>query len=155
MFCILGTLSFCLGNMISASNQRAGIPVTPATTWGMAYGTLFLGLFALLKGNSFAIDYSFTYLGSLIYLAIIASVVAFGSYLTLLGRIGSARTGYATVIFPVVALTVSTIFEGYQWTGVAFAGLLLVMTGNVLMLRRRFRRAGSSRSSASAMSARD
>lgn len=137
LFCVLGTLSFCLGNMVSASNQRAGIGVTPATTWGMAYGALFLGLFALARGNSFAVDMSITYLGSLAYLAFVASVIAFGSYLTLLGRIGSARAGYATVIFPVVALAVSTVFEGYQWTGLAFAGLLLVMTGNVLMLRRR------------------
>jgi drug/metabolite transporter (DMT)-like permease len=137
LFCVLGTLSFCLGNMVSASNQRAGIAVTPATTWGMVYGAVFLGLFAFARGNSFAVDMTFTYLGSLVYLAVVASVVAFGSYLTLLGRIGSARAGYATVLFPVVALAVSTVFEGYQWTGIACTGLLLVMTGNLLMLRRR------------------
>ncbi|WP_338110031.1 hypothetical protein [Roseibium polysiphoniae] len=67
----------------------------------------------------------------------ISSVVAFGSYLTLLGRIGSARAGYATVIFPVVALSISTVFEGYQWTGSAILGLACVLFGNILMLRGR------------------
>lgn len=136
-FCALGTLSFCLGNMLSASNQQKGLPVTPATAWGMVYGTLFLGLFATLKGNSFAIDPNPVYITSLVYLAIISSVVAFGSYLTLLGRIGSVRAGYATVIFPVVALSISTVFEGYQWTGSAMLGLACVLFGNILMLRGR------------------
>ena len=137
LLCTLGTVSFCLGNMLSASTQRRGIPVTPATTWGMFYGAVFLGIFAAVRGNSFTVEWTLTYLGSLVYLAVIASVVAFASYLRLLGRIGSARAGYATVIFPVIALAVSTVFEGYHWTGSAFAGLLLVLTGNVMMLRKR------------------
>lgn len=137
LLCTLGTLSFCLGNMLSASNQRKGIPVTPATTWGMLYGMVFLGLFAMTRGAEFTLEPTLTYLGSLFYLAVIASVIAFGSYLTLLGRIGSARAGYATVIFPVIALIVSTVFEGYQWTGSALTGLVLVIAGNILMLKKR------------------
>jgi len=78
-----------------------------------------------------------TYLGSLVYLALVASVIAFASYLRLLGRIGAAGAGYVTVLFPVVALTVSTLFEGYQWTPLAASGLLFVLGGNVLMLRAR------------------
>ncbi|WP_417675765.1 DMT family transporter [Roseibium sp.] len=137
LFCTLGTVSFCLGNMLSASTQRTGITVTPATTWGMFYGAVFLGVFAAVRGNSFTVEWTVTYLGSLVYLAVIASVIAFASYLRLLGRIGSARAGYATVIFPVIALAVSTVFEDYHWTGSGFAGLLLVLTGNVMMLRKR------------------
>ena len=135
--CIGGTLSFCFGNMLSADTQRRSIGVTPATAWGMVYGMIFLGLFSALRGQSFAVEWSVTYLGSLVYLAIVASVIAFASYLTLLGRIGSARAGYATVLFPVVALTLSTIFEGYQWTPLAAGGLACVLGGNLMMLRAR------------------
>jgi drug/metabolite transporter (DMT)-like permease len=135
--CTVGTLSFCLGNMVSTSNQKAGISITSATTWGMIYGMALLGTFSLLRGDSFAVDLTLTYLGSLAYLSIIASVLAFASYLTLLGRIGPARAGYSTVIFPVVALTVSTIFEGYVWTFAALLGLVFVIAGNVIMLRSR------------------
>lgn len=133
--CILGTLSFCLGNMVSASNQARGLPLTQATSWGMAYGVVFLGVFAVVRGHSFAIDPTPLFLSSLVYLAVISTVVAFAAYLTLLGRIGSARAGYATVMFPVVALTVSTFFEGYQWTADAMLGLACVLVGNLLMLR--------------------
>ncbi|QDG79216.1 DMT family transporter [Labrenzia sp. PHM005] len=136
-FCICGTLSFCLGNMLSADTQRRGIGVMPATAWGMVYGMIFLGLFAAFRGRSFAVEWTFPYLGSLFYLALVASVIAFASYLTLLGRIGSARAGYATVLFPIVALAVSTIFEGYQWTPLAITGLGCVLAGNIMMLRAR------------------
>ncbi|WP_305989111.1 DMT family transporter [Roseibium sp. MMSF_3544] len=135
--CIAGTLSFCFGNMLSADTQRRGIAVVPATAWGMFYGMVFLGLFSAIRGESFAVEWSVSYFSGLVYLAVVASVIAFASYLTLLGRIGSARAGYATVMFPVVALTLSTIFEGYQWTPVAALGLGCVLAGNLMMLRAR------------------
>ena len=61
----------------------------------------------------------------------------FAAYLSLLGRIGASRAGYATVIFPVFALLISTIFESYVWSGLAFTGLALVIFGNVIMIRAR------------------
>jgi len=134
--CLAGTVCFCLGNIVSASTQKSGVGVTPATTWGMIYGAGLLGLFCLVTGRSFAVEVSVSYLGTLVYLALVASVFAFGAYLTLLGRIGSARAGYATVLFPLVALTISTIFEGYVWTPSAMLGVACVLAGNALMLRR-------------------
>ncbi|SDT90474.1 DMT family transporter [Stappia sp. ES.058] len=133
--CLAGTLSFSLGSMVSASNQRAGISVVSASAWGMAYGALFLGLFAAVRGVSFAVPMTVAYLGSLVYLAIFASVIAFACYLTLIGRIGSARAGYATVLFPVVALMVSTALEGFVWGTAALLGLCFVLAGNILVLR--------------------
>lgn len=65
----------------------------------------------------------------------ISTVLAFAAYLTLLGRIGAARAGYATVIFPIFALVVSTFLEGYEWTGFALAGLVFVAAGNVIVIR--------------------
>ncbi len=62
------------------------------------------------------------------------TTVAFGCYLTLLGRIGPARAAYATVLFPIIALMLSTAFEGYRWTVEAFAGVALVLSGNLLVL---------------------
>jgi drug/metabolite transporter (DMT)-like permease len=67
--------------------------------------------------------------------------VAFGAYLTLLGRIGAARAGYAMVMFPVVALVISFFFEGLQPRPSIFAGVALVLAGNLLILRGRSARA--------------
>jgi len=136
-FCAGGTLCFCIGNIVSASAQRRGLPVLPAAAWGMAYGALFLGLYGLARGFSFAIEPTARYVGAMLWLAVTASVVAFAAYLTLLGRIGAARAGYATVMFPIVALAISTVAEGYQWTIAAVVGLLLALAGNLFVLRRR------------------
>jgi drug/metabolite transporter (DMT)-like permease len=133
--CVAGTLCFCLGNQISAAGLRRGLPLIPMTAWGMVYGTLFSALLALLLGRPFIVEPTVSYLGSLLFLAVISTVIAFCAYLTLLSRIGPARAGYATVLFPIFALLVSTVMEGYQWSAYAFAGLVFVAAGNVLVIR--------------------
>lgn len=135
--CLGGTLFFCTGNLVAAATQRAGLPVMGASTWGMAYGAGLLGLFALANGSPFIIEFTPVYLLSLAWLVVISSVITFACYLTLVGRIGPGRAGYATVMFPAFALLISTAFESYQWTAFALAGLGLVVTGNITMLRSR------------------
>jgi len=134
--CVMGTLFFCSGNMISTTVQRRGVPLLSATAWGMTYGCVVLLALNLLRGNAFIIETTMAYIGSLLYLSVGASVLAFMSYLTLLRRLGAARAGYATVLFPIVALTVSTLVEGYHWTPLAVAGVALALFGNVLVLHR-------------------
>ncbi len=51
-------------------------------------------------------------------------------------RIGSARAGYATVLFPIVGLAISTVLEGYDWTPLAMIGVALILVGNVIMFWR-------------------
>lgn len=132
--CVLGTLFFCTGNVLSARAQKSGLPILSTNAWGMAYGAVWMLVLVFLRDKSFAIETSVTYLGSLIWLAVFSSVIAFWSYLTLLGRIGGARASYATVIFPLIALASSTLFEGYVWTVYAVIGVALALFGNVLVL---------------------
>lgn len=131
---LLGTLVASFGNMVSLRNQGAGLPVVQSNGYGMGYGALLMALWATGQGLPFAFDTSAGYLLSLAYLALFGSVLAFGSYLTLLGRIGPGRAAYAMVLFPLVALLLSTLFEDYHWSATAFAGMLLVVVGNVLAL---------------------
>ncbi|HWK97247.1 MAG TPA: DMT family transporter [Pseudolabrys sp.] len=130
-----GTLSFCIANMISVAAQRRRLPVFASAAWGMSYGILIVSLVVLARGETFTIDWSATYLGGLAYLSVLGSFVAFAVYFTLLGRIGAARTGYTTVMYPVVALVVSTFAENYRWSLLAVCGLAAVLLGNVLILR--------------------
>ena len=104
LLCVVGTLCFCAGNQVSAALQKQNVAVISANSWGMVYGCLLLSLFALVLGNSFVIDYRLPYLSGLIWLAVFSSVLTFACYLTLVGRIGAGKAGYATVIFPVFAL---------------------------------------------------
>ncbi len=131
---LLGTFIASLGNIISARNQRRRLPVIQSNAYGMAYGALILFLYALFQGVALVYEPTLAYNLSLLYLALFGSVLAFGSYLTLLGRIGPEKAAYATVLFPLVALGISTLFENYHWSLMAAAGVALVVAGNVLII---------------------
>lgn len=131
---IVGTYSASIGHIVSARNQSRGLGVVPANAIGMLYGTVLLLGFAWLSGVPYTFDPSGTYILSLIYLAVFASAIAFGLFLTLVGRIGPGKAAYATVLFPIVALALSTSIEGYQWQVRAVAGVALVLMGNVAVL---------------------
>jgi drug/metabolite transporter (DMT)-like permease len=90
---------------------------------------------ALIHGVDWTFDPRPGYLLSLAYLALFGSVIAFGAYLTLLRRIGAARAAYTAVATPVIALALSTLFEGYRWTWVGALGVVLAIAGNTLALR--------------------
>jgi len=129
---VLATFLASLGNIASARNQREGIPVVQSNTYGMTYGALLM----LVTGREFNFEFTVSYVSSLVFLSVFASIIAFWSYLTLLGRVGVERAAYATLIFPLVALGISTIFEGYQWSAYAVIGIVLILGGNLLILKR-------------------
>jgi drug/metabolite transporter (DMT)-like permease len=132
---LVSALLSCAGNMFAVRNQRAGIPVLTGTAWGMAYGAITAALTATVFGVPWTFDTGPAYVGSLVYLALLGSIVAFVAYLTLVQRIGAGPASYTGVATPVLAMVLSTLLEGYRWTWVAAAGVLLAVAGNVLVLR--------------------
>jgi drug/metabolite transporter (DMT)-like permease len=132
-----GTLCFSTGNLLSAALQGQGLKPAQTNAWGMLVGTLLLLSYCLLQGVPFAYEPGWRYSSALLYLAIPGSVIGFTAYLTLVGRLGPERAAYSTVLFPVVALNVSALFEGYRWTLPALLGLACVMAGNVLVFRKK------------------
>lgn len=136
-FCVTGTVFFSTGNVISQSLQKRNIPVLASSSWGMLYGTILLLILCLIRGHDLSPAITAPYLGGLAWLAIFSSVLAFGCYLTLVGKIGASKAGYVTIIFPIFALLISTVLEGYQWTPSAFIGIALVICGNIMMMRTR------------------
>lgn len=133
LFAMVGTYCFSLGNMLSARQQRRGMPLLSVNGYGMAYGALFLLAWGLWHGESLHVIYDLQYLGSLVYLAVIGSVLGFSFYLSLIGQLGPQKAAYATVMFPIIALGLSTLYEGYIWTPLAIAGVMAVMAGNLLV----------------------
>ncbi|WP_427024993.1 DMT family transporter [Aureimonas ureilytica] len=130
---MLGTLFFSFGNMVSRRNSAAGLPPITANAWGMSYGALVLLALIAVTGTPIVTPPDGRYVAALVYLAAIGSVVGFTTYLMLVARIGSARAAYATVLFPIVALTLSSLFESYVWTATGVLGLALTLLGNVVM----------------------
>ncbi|MCA1175989.1 MULTISPECIES: DMT family transporter [unclassified Pantoea] len=132
----LGTLGFSFGNMISTRHQRRQRDVLTTNSYAMFYGAIMMAILALLNGDSLAPTFNLQWLGSMSYLAIFGSVLGFGAYFTLVGRIGASQAAYSTLLFPLVALTLSTIYEGYQWHDNAIVGLVMILMGNMVMFVR-------------------
>ncbi len=121
--------------MVSQKAQKLGLPIIQSNAWGMFYGALMTGTVSAMQGYTFTFDWSAGYVLSLGYLTVFGSIVAFGAYLTLLGRIGAHKAGYAMVMFPVVALILSSLFEGLEIDASIIAGTALVLAGNLFVLR--------------------
>lgn len=128
------------GNILSAFNQKQKIPVIQTNAFGMLYGSILVMSIGLLTGKNFSIDWNFSYISSLMYLSVFGSIIAFTTYLNLLGKIGPDKAGYISLVMPVIALFISTLLEGYQWTSHGFVGLLFILGGIFLALQRKKRR---------------
>ena len=133
---LAGTLCFSIGNLLSSALQARGLTPLVTNAWAMLVGTTILLAGIVLGSVPLTMDWQPTYLAALLYLAIPGSVIGFTAYLMLVGRIGPDRAAYSTVLFPVVSLNISAWLEGYQWTGIALGGLLLVIAGNILVFRK-------------------
>lgn len=131
---LLSLLVVAAGQMVAVRNGRRGIPASGATAWGLLYGTVFLMLLAVARGSTPVLPMTVTFVGSLLYLIGAGTIVVFWWYLTLLHRIGADRASFVSVAYPVVALAVSTLFEGYVWSAPAVAGVALVIVGNAVAL---------------------
>lgn len=126
-----------IGSMMAMRIQRRGFPTWTSMAWGMFYGGALALLVAAATGKPFAFEPTLGYVSSLVYLAILGSVVTFACYLTLIKRIGAAPASYVGVMVPVVALLVSFFFERFSWSWLTTMGVALSALGNVVMLRGR------------------
>jgi drug/metabolite transporter (DMT)-like permease len=132
---IAATLAASAGNLWSERVYARDVGVAPSTAWATLYASIAVAIYCAVRGVPFRFDASLAYIASLLYLALFGSVFAFLAYLTLLRRIGAGRAGYTAVVIPVLAMAMSTMFEGYRWSPLALVGMMLVLAGNVLVLR--------------------
>jgi drug/metabolite transporter (DMT)-like permease len=131
---LCGAVAASLGNMVAHQAQSERLPVLQSNAWGMLYGALITGAFALASGKPFNFEFTFGYVASLLYVAVFGSVIAFGCYLKLIGAVGPTRAGYTAVVIPVVAVILSILFEGLELDGYILAGIALVLGGNLVIL---------------------
>ena len=134
---LAATLVASLGNMVATRNHRRGMPVLQINAWSMLYGALSVLVIAGLSRQPLLFELSWPYVSSLLFLALFGSALAFGAYLTLMGRIGADRAAYTAVSIPIVALLLSTVFEHLRWHVETFIGVSACAGGVCLALRRR------------------
>ena len=136
VYTALSVVLSMLGSMVAHRNHDAGIPVWQTMAWGMLYGAILAAIWTVAAGQPFAFTATLSYVLSLLYLAVFGSILAFGGYLTLLGRIGAARASYIGVMIPIVALAISAAFEGFHWQTLTWTGIAVSLVGNVLVLKK-------------------
>ncbi|PXA85535.1 EamA family transporter [Nostoc sp. 3335mG] len=126
-----------IANVMQASKPASAIPVATLIAWGMAWGSLFncAGAFAM-DGLPVLDQHPGYWLGTL-YLALIGSALAFSCYFYVIRAIGPGRAAYSSVLSPVLAMLLSTLFEGYRWSLQAGFGCLLAIAGLVVALQAR------------------
>ena len=134
---LVGTYFSSLGMLYSGLNQERKIPLIQTNAYGMFFGASLMMLLAIFSGKNISIDTNISYLSSLLFLAFFGSVLGFGFYLKLLHNIGADKASYVHIITPVVALSLSTLFEGYVWGMQNLVGVVLVLIGNIIILSKK------------------
>ncbi|HEX4331018.1 MAG TPA: EamA family transporter [Usitatibacter sp.] len=136
-FTVAAVVASTIGSLVAQRNAQHQAPLWQSMAYGMLYGSIFSLAVTLLLGKPLGFEATPAYVASLLYLAILGSIIAFAGYLTLLKRVGTAVSGYIGVMVPIVALILSAAFEGFRFTALTWAGIAISVAGNVIILRRR------------------
>ncbi len=137
LIALAGVVTAVLGNLFAARAQSAGAAVAPGAAWAMGYGAGLLALFELVRGEPWRFDPTPAYVGGLLYLALLGSVVAFVVFYSLARRRGYTFASYVAALTPPTAMILSALTEGAHWGWAALAGLALVLGGQILLIRGR------------------
>jgi drug/metabolite transporter (DMT)-like permease len=126
-----------VGSLAASRNRSRGVPLLPAIAFGMLYGAAAAAVVGVVLGDgrAIAVPTAASWWLSLVYLALVGSVLAFACFLTLQDRVGVGPAGAVGVMTPLLALVVSFVLEGFRPTVLTFAGAACAVAGNVLMLR--------------------
>lgn len=132
---LAGVISASIANVLQATDTARRYPMVPMLGIAMLMGALFDGAIAWALTGPPVVEWRWGYLLGIAYLGVFASAIAFTLYFGILRVIGPAKAAYSSVIVPVIAMLLSTVFEGYRWSGLAVAGSALAMAGLVIALR--------------------
>lgn len=128
-------LAASAANIAQAGPLGRRLPVEALLAWSMLYGAIGCLCIALATAGPPRFEWSAQYVGGLAFLALGATVLAFLIYYPLIRSVGAARAAYVNVVTPVIAMALSTVYEGYRWTSAAMVGAALVVGGVALALR--------------------
>lgn len=132
---LCGVISASISNVMQVVPKVARFPTVTILSWSMLWGTVANATLAFALYGPPVIDPRPAYLGGVLYLGIIGSVVTFPLYFNLIRNIGPGKAAYTGVLIPVIAMMLSTLFEGYGWSPLALAGAVLALTGLLVAMR--------------------
>lgn len=130
-----GILAASAANVMQALPRLKTYPIITLLAWSMFWGAIINIVISYATVGPPVFETRPAYIGGIVYLAIIGSVVTFPLYFSLVREIGAGKAAYSSVLVPVVAMILSTLFEGYVWTPLATGGAVLAMAGLLVALR--------------------
>jgi drug/metabolite transporter (DMT)-like permease len=130
-------LAASVANVMQVFEGLRSRPISSLLAWAMLYGVLLNAAFAFATQGPPVFESRIGYWIGLIYLGLIASAIAFTFYFRIVRAIGPAKAAYSSVLVPIIAMGISTIFEGYRWSLLSALGGLLALTGLVIALQAR------------------
>ncbi len=131
---LMATLAASCGNLISTQNRQLKIPILSNNAFSMLYGSTITFIYCLAMNKDFHVDTSTAFWISFIYLSIFGTVVSFWSYLKLIDEVGPSKAAFTSVVSPVIALVVSTFYEGFSWNLFMLLGVIFCIAGNLVAL---------------------
>lgn len=134
---LCGIMSASIANVMQSAERVRTMPILTLLAWAMLWGALGNAALGWALYGPPVFESRPAYLGGILYLGLMGSVVTFPLYFALIRDIGAARAAYSSVLVPVVAMILSTLFEGYRWSTLAAAGAALGMIGLVIAMRAR------------------
>lgn len=127
-------MSASTANILQATPTARRESIIVMIAWAMLVGAIADALFALAMAGPPVLDTSPRQLGGIAYLALVGSVLTFPLYFMLIRDWGPGKAAYNGVAVPVVAMALSTLFEGYRWSLLAGSGAALAMVGLLIAL---------------------
>lgn len=134
---LCGVVSASISNVLQVVPKVARFPTVTILSWAMLWGTVANATLAFVLYGAPTVDPRPAYLGGVLYLGIIGSVVTFPLYFDLIRKIGPGKAAYTGVLIPVIAMMLSTLFEGYQWSLLAVAGAVSAIVGLLVAMQAR------------------
>ena len=135
MLLVAGAIfSVSIGNLLQATDTARGVPIVSLMAWGMLWGVAASAIYALLSVGAPVLDPRPAYLAGIAYLGIVGSALTFPLYSQLIREWGPGPAAYNGVAVPVVAMVLSTMFEGYRWSPLAGGGAALAIAGLLVAL---------------------
>jgi drug/metabolite transporter (DMT)-like permease len=134
---LIAVLSASVANIAQGTAAAKAVTVPALLAWSMAAGAVLNAGWALATSGPPVFDPRPGYVAGLLYLGVAASALAFLLYYPLIREIGAARAAYSSVLVPVLAMALSTVFEGYRWSWTAAAGSGLALAGLLVALSAR------------------
>ena len=136
---MLGLIGASSANVYQAGKEARRHPLLALLAWSMAIGALIDATLALAVAGPPVFEARVGYWAGVLYLALFGSVLCFALYFPVVRKIGPGKAAYSSVLVPIIAMSLSTWFEGYRWSSLAVAGGLLALGGMLLALAGRRR----------------